>query len=360
MIKPLTFFTGILLMASCSDKTEKISPAREDIIESVYASGIIKARDQYQVFSTVSGLLEHLYVSEGDTVPAGALLMRLSSSTVRLNSENARIAADFSAESANKDKLEELQLAIDLAKAKMDNDRSLLEKQRNLWNNHIGTKNELDQRELSLKNATQAYESAKLRLSQLQRQISFQARQSRKNLEISASVGNDYLIRSETGGRVFSILKEKGELVTPQQPVAVIGDGSSFYIELQVDEYDIARVAPGQKVVLTMDSYKGQVFEARVGRLIPIMNERSKSFRVEASFVTQPPVLFPNLTCEANIVIREKKKALTIPRSCLLEGDSVLLGNKQKRKVTTGLKDYQKVEITSGLSGGDIILKPVP
>ena len=87
------------------------------------------------------------------------------------------------------------------------------------------------------------------------------------------------------------------------------------------------------------------------------MNERSKSFTVEAGLVKQPPALFPNLTCEANIVIAEKEKALTIPRACLLEGDYVLLATKEKRKVTTGLKDYQKVEILSGLKVTDIILK---
>ena len=89
------------------------------------------------------------------------------------------------------------------------------------------------------------------------------------------------------------------------------------------------------------------------------MNERSKSFTVEAEFVNQPPTLFPNLTCEANIVIQQKDKALTIPRVCLVEDSYVLLANKERRKVTTGLKDYQKVEILSGLTTNDIILKPV-
>jgi hypothetical protein len=90
------------------------------------------------------------------------------------------------------------------------------------------------------------------------------------------------------------------------------------------------------------------------------MNERSKSFTIEATFVKQPEALYPNLTCEANILIQEKEKALTIPRNYLLNGDSVILSNKEKKKVTTGLKDYQKVEIISGLSVNDIIYKPAP
>jgi hypothetical protein len=42
-----------------------------------------------------------------------------------------------------------------------------------------------------------------------------------------------------------------------------------------------------------------------------------------------------------------------------MEGDFVLLATKEKRKVVTGLRDYQKVEIISGLTLKDAIIKPV-
>jgi multidrug efflux pump subunit AcrA (membrane-fusion protein) len=107
-----------------------------------------------------------------------------------------------------------------------------------------------------------------------------------------------------------------------------------------------------------MDSYKGQVFEGVVDKIDPIMNAQSKSFTVEASFVNPPATLYPNLTTEANIIISVKEKALTIPRTYLVDDNYVILSSKEKRKVTTGLKDYQKVEILDGLKATDIILKP--
>jgi multidrug efflux pump subunit AcrA (membrane-fusion protein) len=150
------------------------------------------------------------------------------------------------------------------------------------------------------------------------------------------------------------LLIEKGEMVSTQSPVALVGDATSFILELQVDEYDIARLKVGQQIVLSMDSYKGQVFRAIVEKINPVMNERSKSFTVEAEFVNQPPVLFPNLTCEANIIIQQKDKALTIPRHA--EDSYVLMANKERRKVTTGLKDYQKSRYSAATTN-DIILK---
>lgn len=107
-----------------------------------------------------------------------------------------------------------------------------------------------------------------------------------------------------------------------------------------------------------MDSYKGQVFEAIVSAVNPMMNDKSKSFTVEAVFIKQPTALYPNLTCEANIIIQQKEKAITIPRIYLLEGDSVWIEKDKKRKVIIGLKDYQKVEIISGVKVTDFIYKP--
>lgn len=360
MVKNLTFFFLLFfLLFSCKSKTEKIKPAEEGITESVYASGIIKTKNQYQVFSTVSGLVEELLVKEGDTVKKGDPILRLTNTTAALNAENARIAADYAAVPANTEKITELQNNIEFAKTKMDNDASLLQRQKNLWSQDIGTKNEVDQRELAYKNSVTAWEAAKLKLAQLQKQLSLQSKQSEKSVQISTSLAGDYTIRSNNNGRVYSLLKEKGELVNSQSPVAVVGDATAYTLELQVDEYDIARIKPGQQVMLSMDSYKGQAFEAVVEKIDPLMNERSRSFTIEAAFTKQPPVLYPNLTCEANIVILSKQKTLTIPRNCLLDGDYVMLENKEKRKVTTGLKDYQKVEILSGLTVNDIILKPL-
>ncbi len=350
----------ILLSASCKKKQEQTKPIEEKITASVYASGIIKTVNQYQVFSTVNGLVAEKFVTEGDVVKKGSPLLRISNSTVHLNEENAKINADYALTQSNLEKLNELQTNIDIAKSKMDNDVLLLQRQKNLWKEQIGSQNEVEQRELALKSSTSIYDAAKLKYTQLQKQINFQEKQSQKTLEISKNIVGDYTIKSEVDGKVYNILKEKGEMVNSQTAVALIGDANTFLLELQVDEYDIAKIKLGQKILITMDSYKGKVFDAIVSKINPIMNERSKSFTIEAIFVKQPEALYPNLTCEANILIQEKEKALTIPRNYLLNGDSVILSNKEKKKVITGLKDYQKVEILSGLSVNDVIYKPAP
>ncbi|NDK55612.1 efflux RND transporter periplasmic adaptor subunit [Pontibacter fetidus] len=348
----------IVLLTACTGNQETTHPVVEDITEAVYASGVVKSKDQYEVFPKVSGIVQQLLVTEGDVVKKGAPLMKLENDAARLNTENARIAAKYARVSANSEKLNELREAIALARSKKQNDSLLLARQRNLWASKIGTRVELEQRELNYKNSVTNYKSAILRYNDLKKQLSFAARQSEKSLQISETMAEDYTVKSETNGKVYSVLKEKGEMVSPQMPVAIVGDADEFILELQVDEYDIARIKPGQKVLLNLDSYKGQVFEARVYKINPSMNERTRSFTVEASFTTTPPALYPNLTTEANIVIQTKKNALIIPREYLVDGSFVLTEDKEKKKVKTGLKDYQKVEILEGLTKDDVIVKP--
>ncbi|WP_237144418.1 efflux RND transporter periplasmic adaptor subunit [Pontibacter pamirensis] len=307
----------------------------------------------------VNGVIQQVLVTEGDVVQAGEPLLKVENEAARLSTENARLAADYARVSANDEKLNELQAAIDLAESKKQNDSLLLVRQRNLWADQIGTRVELEQRELNYKNAVTAYRSALLRYNNLKKQLDFAERQSEKNLQISQTRTDDYTVKSATDGKVYSVLKEKGEMVSPQSPVAVIGDADEFMLELQVDEYDISRIRPGQKVLLNLDSYKGEVFEAEITKINPAMNERTRSFTVDANFVTTPPALYPNLTTEANIIIQAKDSALLIPREYLLDGSFVLKENNEKVKVSTGLKDYQKVEILDGLTREDVIVKPV-
>jgi RND family efflux transporter MFP subunit len=348
----------VLLLLGCTSKMETTHPLTENISESVYASGFVKSRDQYQAFAKVTGVIQKVFVTEGDSVSKGDPIALLSNEAQKLNTENAKLNVQFSDINSNVNKLNELKTNINQARDKLKNDSLLMERQQDLWAHQIGTRNELEQRELAYKSTKTTLDAAIFRYNDLKKQLDFAMLQSKKNLQISESTTSDYTIRSEMNGKVYSILKKRGEVASPLVAIAIIGAAKDLYAELQVDEYDIARIQPGQKILLTMDSYKGQVYEAVINKIDPIMNDRSRSFTVEASFISKPPVLYPNLTMEANIIIQTKQHALVIPRNYLLNDTTVLVGINEKRRVTTGLKDYQKVEIVNGLHTSDIIYRP--
>lgn len=357
-MKQLVLLAVGIMLFSCGKKQETSLPSLGNITESIYASGVLKTADQYQAYVTVNGIISQILVKEGDSVHVGSPLVSITNETQRFAAENASLAANFNDFSANSGKLDEAKLVIESAKNKFKLDSALYFRQKNLWEQQIGTKVDFEIKELAFQTSKSNYLSAIQRFRDLNRSLAFNSSQAKKNLQISANQAQDFILRSKTNGIVYSILKSIGEIVSPQSPIAVIGNYQDFVLEMQVDENDILRVQNGQIVIVTLDSYKNQAFEARVSRISEIMNERSKTFLVEASFTKAPPKLFPNITFEANILLNKKENVLLIPRNYLKQDSIVTLASGEERIVKVGLKDFQKAEILSGLKVSDEIVKP--
>ena len=348
------------LLYSCADKKKIVHPTVGDVTESVYASGKVKAVDQYVVYPTVNGILQHRMVHAGDTVREGQILFELENIVTALNSENARLALDLSHENSRKggDKLQEIEMSVNQAKDKYQMDSIFYMRQKKLWEQNVGTQMELDQRKLTFTTSKDSYLSIKSKYAQTKLQLENELKRAKVNFTIAERYEGDYVIKSEVSGRVYDVLKEKGELVTPQTAIAIIGASNAFLLELEVDEYDIVKVHTGQQLLVTMDSHKGTVMDAIVTKIYPIMNEQARTFKIEARLVHPPKELYPNLSVEANIVIQTRKNVMTIPKEYLIDGKYVLQNNNKKKEVKTGLMDYKKVEITDGLTQEDLLHLP--
>lgn len=337
-----------------------MQPTVGSITESVYASGIIKSENQYTVYATVSGVLQKIKVTPGQTIAKGQTLFQIESDKASLTTENARLAYQLSNENNRyiQDKIAEMETKVQMAKDKLVVDQSVYNRNKNIKQYKVISEVEYERVELTYKNSKSNYESAVKQLSQLKLQLKNDQNRNSNNLKISEKSQSDFEVKSAFSGELFDVLVKEGTLVTPQMPLAVIGEKDKYLLELDVDENDMVKVIVGQKIVVSLDSYKGKVFEAKVDKIYPIMDERSRTFKIEAHFDNPPAKLYPNLTAEANIIIQTKKNALTIPKSYLIDDKFVLVNENEKRQVKIGLNDYQNVEILEGLTAGETIYKP--
>ncbi len=349
-----------LFILSCSKNGDGIKPTIGTITESVYASGIIKAENQYAVFPTVNGILQKIHIVPGESVREGQLLFEIESEKAQLNTESAKLAYQLSQQSSQyiRDKIDEMELKVQALRDKLEVDESVYLRNKNIKKYNIISEVDYERIELTYNNSRLNYETAKKQLAQLKSQLENDQKRNAINLKSTEKSQNDYNIKSAVSGKMYDVLVKEGSLVSPQTILAVIGEANTFLMELEVDENDMVQIKIGQKAMVTMDSYSGAVFEAIVDKIYPIMNERSRTFRIEAHFIKPPKKLFPNLTVEANIIIQTKENAIIIPRNYLFDGTYVVVKEDEKRKVKTGLKDYQKVEILEGLSKEEMIYKP--
>lgn len=357
----LVYGAAFFLIVACSKKEDgEIKPTVGDVTESVYASGVIKAQGQYIVYAVVNGNLKKIDATVGQTISVGQKLFELDEDRAILNSQNAELAYQLSKENNqySKDRIAEIEMKIQTAKNKMLLDESILKRNKKVKELEYISDVEYERLVLTYKTSKLEYEVAVKQLAQLKAQLQNEESRNSNTLKINQKNQNDFTVKSAFSGQLFDILVREGAYITPQIPLATIGKANAFLLELEVDENDMVRVILGQKVYVTMDSYKGAVFEAVIDKIYPIMVEQSRTFKIEAHFVKPPPKLYPNLTAEANIVIKTKKNVITIPKNYLIQDEYVLVSKKEKRKVKTGLSDYQKVEILEGLKPGESIFKP--
>jgi multidrug efflux pump subunit AcrA (membrane-fusion protein) len=346
-----------MVMASCQSKTESIAPELKSITESVYATGYIKSENQYEVFGRTNGIIKKIFVTEGTGVKKGDPIFQMDNKNLKMATENAKLVSTAADYKQNANKLLDAYKAIEIAEKSLLNDSLQFQRQKNLWSKNIGSRIQLEQKELSYEKSKADFVQAKTNYEDLNRQLKLASDQSKNDLEIAQLLEDDFMVRSEVDGVVYMINKEAGELINDLEPFAIIG-AKDFIIELSIDESDIIKVKKGQEVIIRMDSYTSQVFEAVIIAVEPMMNIRTRSFQAEAIFTKKPDELFPNLTVEANIIINTKHNALTIPRNYLINDTSVMLKGGNLQKVVTGLMDYDLVEIKSGIDTTTLIYLP--
>ena len=129
-MKNLLLFCLVFTFIACKNKQESTRPEYRNITQSVYASGISKSREQYQVFTTISGIIKKVFITEGEYVQKGQMLFQIKNEAAEISKENTGIVADFNKIKNNQDKLAELQSSIDLARQMRENDSLLFVRQK--------------------------------------------------------------------------------------------------------------------------------------------------------------------------------------------------------------------------------------
>jgi multidrug efflux pump subunit AcrA (membrane-fusion protein) len=347
------------LFFSCKEEKENTHPVYMPLTEAVYASGKIKSFNEYKVYASVQGILKSRLVTEGDTVSAGQVIAEIQSDVSGLRENNSQILLEYAHKNASADSpiLSELSIHMESARIRMENDSTNFTRFSNLLKQGIGTKADVETKELIYKTSLNNYTAAKKRYLNMREQLETEYRNALTQKQISSSTRNDFRIRSLINGRIYALYKEQGEMVSPQEPIALIGDARRFMIELAVDELDINKIKTGQTLLITMDTYGEKFFKASVKKIYPLMDQKTQTFTVEAEFLEVPRNLYPGLTAEANIVISQNRRAMVIPSAFLFPGDSIILKDGKKQKVKTGLKNLEYAEILSGADTTTVIYK---
>jgi len=155
-----------------------------------------------------------------------------------------------------------------------------------------------------------------------------------------------------------------GSTINPMdRVVATLPDLSSMISKTYVNEIDVSKIKPGQKVNVTIDAFPGKVFNgfvsfvANIGEKLP--NTNDKVFEVQIKIEGSDPLLRPSMTTGNKIVIKTFDSAVYIPIECVQAGvDSipfVFTKNGTKQVVLLGESNEKNIIIEKGLEPGTML-----
>lgn len=192
--------------------------------------------------------------------------------------------------------------------------------------------------------------------------------QAQAQLEAARIRLEEATLRAPFAGVVAAVNVSAGEAVSGQTPIVLI-DVSRYLVKVTVDEVDVARVAPGQPVEVTVDALQGPPFRGEVVNIEPLPAGTSAvtAYRVTVAFDPSGQPVRTGMTTTAAIIAATRSNVLQVPVTALRnEGAKTMVQvvttdeNGQRtiseRAVLVGLQANGLVEIKSGLAEGEQVV----
>lgn len=179
-------------------------------------------------------------------------------------------------------------------------------------------------------------------------------------------------LRAPFDGVVAEINGEVGEYVTPSPPGVLtppaidLIDYSCLYVTAPIDEVDAGQLKIGMNVQVTLDAFRDRHFTGKITRIAPYVVDLEKQARtvdidVRLNEVPDDVRLLIGYSADTTVVLDQREQVLRIPTEALLAGNFVWIVSADdrvsKREIKTGIGNWTYTEVVSGLAEGDRILR---
>jgi multidrug resistance efflux pump len=354
----LSIATACLLTA-CGKKTQETTPIRKDVIETVFASGILEAKNTYTLKAQTDGYLSAVNFEEGNIVNSGQVLAVVDNKESGFNHESAKDLFDIAQSNtqSNAPALLQAQNAINLNKQKMEQDFVQLQRYKKLWEDNSIAKIDLENSELQYKTSKTNYESSLENYKQLKQQAEQQVISNKAVKEVNTIVLGKNQIKAQKSGKIYKKYKQIGDYVTRGEAIALIGEPSEIYAKVNIDESNINRIKVGQEALVRLNTNKDKTYRGTVAEIYPAFDENTQSFICKITFNEALDFTIVNTQLQSNITVATTKNALLIPRNFVDFGGNVeIKDQKEKVKITTKFASSDWVQVLSGITDNTILV----
>lgn len=271
----------------------------------------LEAEEEAVVISKAGGIVQRIFVEEGQYVRRGQVL-------AQLDSEQAT--------------LEVAQLEANLRRLENHFNRN-----KELFDKQLISEESFDQIKFD-------YEAQKAGLDLRKLQVGY--------AQITAPIS----------GVISERMIKVGNLVPPNQGAFRVTDFNPLHALVFVPERELSKLRVGQRTMLMVDALPEESFEGRIRRISPIIDAGTGTFKVTVEVKNSKQTLKPGMLARVNITYDVHENALLIPKEAVVQEDAestvfTVRGDTVYRKVVqTGYTDAGAVEILAGLDLGERVV----
>ena len=314
----------------------------ETIEEKIVATGKVLPEDEVNVVPQIAGIIEEIFVEEGDEVFAGDLIAKIKvvPNEQTLNSAEGRVKS--------------AQIVMKNSKIEFERNRALFEKE-------IISEQEFNSSQLRYNQDMQNLENAESDLQII------------KLGSAGGSTITNTNIRATVSGTILEIPVKEGDQVIQANsfnsgtPIATIADLNKMIFEGQVDEGEVGKLQIGMPLIVTLGAIEDKEYDAKLRLIAPKGTEIAGAiqFKIEGDvYLDDEFVVRAGYSANASIVTDKKVDAISISEA-LLQYDSkskkpyveIEISDQkfEKREVKLGISDGVNAELISGVKQSEKI-----
>ena len=316
------------------------SPVKMTIIKKTVATGKVIPRREVEVKAQVSGVVDKLYVTAGQTVKKGAILARISLRPNMLNVSSA-------------------EAQVQSARISLRNQTLELERNKKLLAQNLISESAYNQLSTNYDLQKEAVASAENTLLLLKTGKS----------KDSGNVSN--MIPATIDGTVLDLPFKEGAFILETSTfqsgttLATLADMNDMIFEGLVDESEVGKLKQGMELILNVGALQGKPFSATLEYISPkgVTDQGTIKFTIRAAVQLDKDLfLRSNYSANADIVLDKRVDVLAINEGNLIIEDKGTFVEVEtapqrfeKRKIKTGLSDGINIEVASGLKAEEKI-----
>lgn len=311
---------------------------QRDLTDVAFYTGTLQPGSQFMLASKAGGRLRNLLVDIGDLVAPGQVIARL---------DDEEFAQDVAEQRAARDVAE---AQLEDARAQRQVRQRAYERVADLRRRNLSSESEYD---IARSEYDAAIANVRVAEAQVaQRQAALRASEVRLGYStVRAEWNGDAVDRVRYVGERFV---DEGANVSANDPIISVIDIDTLRGVMFVTDGDFARLEVGQHARIHSDARPGEVFEGRVHRIAPLLQEDSRQARVEVRIPNPDRRLSPGFFVGIEVDLEQVSDATVVPADAITRQGGhrgvYLIENADADDITVSW-----VPITEGVRGDDYV-----